>query len=53
MPKIDETFLYGVFATMANKRKASRTAKLGEAPNNYEQLHPAGWRDSTASTFCR
>jgi hypothetical protein len=33
VPKIDETFLYGAFKTMAGARKASTIAKLGEALN--------------------
>jgi hypothetical protein len=42
VPEIDETVLYGVFTTMAGARKASTIEKLGEALNDYEDLHPAG-----------
>jgi hypothetical protein len=42
VPKIEETFLYSVFTTMARARKASIIAELGEALNNYEDMRPAG-----------
>jgi hypothetical protein len=42
VPEIDETFLYGVFMTMAGARKASTIEKLGEALNDYEDLRSAG-----------
>jgi hypothetical protein len=42
VPEIDETFLYGVFTTMAGARKASTIEKLCEALNDYEDLRPAG-----------
>jgi hypothetical protein len=42
MPKIDETFLYGAFTTMASKRNASAITTLGEALNDYKHLRLAG-----------
>jgi hypothetical protein len=42
VPKLDKTFLYGVFTTMAGARKPSTIDKLGEALNDYDDLRPAG-----------
>jgi hypothetical protein len=50
VPEIGETFLYGVFTTMAGAGKASTIEKLSEALNDYEDLRPDVTKVPTAAT---